>query len=132
MQDEKENVTASQIDPVAASKRLALALKDSPAYERLSRVAERLEENSEANRLFSDYQSAVQQFESKKGWGGQSDEEVSRINALQAELRANEIIAEYIAAQEDLIQLFRETNVAISERLGIDFAKLAIPAKGCC
>ncbi len=132
MQDEKANVTANQIDPVTASKRLALALKESPAYERLSQVSERLEGNSEAARLLSDYQTAAQDLESKKSWGGQSDEEVSRINALQHELRANEIIADYIGVQEDLVQLFRETNVAISERLGIDFAKLAKPAKGCC
>ena len=132
MQAEKENATVNQADAITASKRLARALKESPAFERFSRVSERLEENAEANRLFSDYQRAVQDFESKKSWGGASDEEMSRITALQDELRANDIIAEYIAAQEDLIQLLQDTNGAISERLGVDFAQLAKPAKGCC
>ncbi len=119
-------------DYLAASRRLATAIRESPPFKCHIGAQQHLDENAEAAGILADYQKAVQHLQSLQQWGGAKKEDQQHVEVLQTKLLANEIIVEFLRAQDELVQMLRETNALISERLDVDFARLAKPAKGCC
>lgn len=51
--------------------------------------------------------------------------EMDSLRALQSQVRANSVIVDYIAAQQEAVKFLREINNEISQLLGMNFAVLA-------
>lgn len=101
-------------------------IKDSGTYEEFMTASERLEEDSGAMALLQEYQQKQRQLQ----MGGFDESVMSELRELQEELNENETIQAHREAQEALVELLQETNDAISEQIGREFAQSL--GGGCC
>ncbi len=101
-------------------------VKDSETYEEFMTANERLEEDSEAMALLKQYQQKQRQMQ----MGGFDESIMSELRELQEEMNDNETIQAHREAQEAFVGLLQETNDAISEQIGREFAQSL--GGGCC
>lgn len=101
-------------------------IRDSEPYQEFLEAEARLEADEEALELLEAYDETQQRLQEDE-----FDQSVmSELRDLQTSLSNNEVIQAYQAAEEDLIELLTETNDAVSEKIGEQFAQSI--GGGCC
>ena len=100
-------------------------LRESETYQQVIDTQAELEADSEAMELLDAYQQKQQQLQEEF-----DPSVMSKLRELQTELSNNETIQRHQAAQEDLVDLLKQTNDVISEQIGQEFAQSL--GGGCC
>jgi cell fate (sporulation/competence/biofilm development) regulator YlbF (YheA/YmcA/DUF963 family) len=121
-----------EVPAVDAAKKLARVIGESRVFQNYERAMQQLREDSDAKRLFSDYQEAQRNYQMANQWGGTTAVGAQQLQKMKQQVFAHPILKAYFQAQEALAQTLQEINVFISEKLGIDFANTTKPSGGCC
>ncbi|MDZ7850106.1 MAG: YlbF family regulator [Halodesulfurarchaeum sp.] len=101
------------------------AIKDSDRYRTFLDAREDLDEDENAQDLLRQYQQKQVLLER----GGRDPEVLSELRDVRREMADNETITRYRRAESELIEMLEQTNDAISERIGEEFAR---STGGCC
>ena len=115
-----------------AAQRLAKSMAGSECYKEFERAQEAFHANSGAQRIFEEFLAADRKARLAGSWGGLSEVERKRVEALRTTMSGNETLRRSFQAQESCIILFKEVNELMKAQLGFDFADMARPATGCC
>jgi len=110
----------------AALREFCDALGESETYQRFVAADEALQADADAMALLREYQRKQQQLQR----GGFDESVMEELKGLQAELSDNETIQRQQAAQNELVELLQETNDAVSDEIGQEFAQST--GGGCC
>jgi len=116
---------------MAASEEFAKVFMESDCYQEYLAAAGAVEADPEAQKLLKEVEDAQAALQAKTSWGGITPEDLDQLNALEADMKAYEPAARYVAAQEAVIAYTRAVNEQITTRLGADFARLAAPSHSC-
>lgn len=101
-------------------------LTDSETYREFVEASEALDDDAEASALLREFEEKQQQMQQ-----GAFDQSVmSDLQDLKSEMADNDTIQRHRKAQEALVELLEETNNAISEQIGREFAQST--GGGCC
>jgi len=101
-------------------------LRDSETYQAFEAATERLEADEAAMELLETYRKKQREVQT----GDVDPSELSEFRELKAELSETEAFREQQAAQADLVDLLKQTDDAISDRIGPAFARC--DGGGCC
>lgn len=101
-------------------------IRNSETYQQFLDSTQQLEADSEAKALLEAYQQKQQQLQENEF----DPSVMSELRELQTELSDNETIQQHQAAQQQLVDLLKQTNDVISERIGQEFAQSL--GGGCC
>jgi cell fate (sporulation/competence/biofilm development) regulator YlbF (YheA/YmcA/DUF963 family) len=100
-------------------------LEESETYQQFVEANERLENDEEAMALLEEFQQKQQQMQRS------FDQSIMQeLQELKAEMSENETIQKHQAAQQEFVELLQETDDAISEQIGKQFAQST--GGGCC
>ena len=101
-------------------------LRDSETSRAFEAATERLEADKAAMELLETYRKKQREVQT----GDVDPSELSELRELKAELSETEAFREQQAAQADLVDLLKQTDDAISDRIGPAFARS--DGGGCC
>lgn len=104
------------------------ALKGTPVVRRFAEASRRFEGNQEVQSLME----TLLRFQRAQQTGGMSPSELREVRDAQARFRNHPVVQEFLAARDAVVALLQETNLVISEVLGLDFGQTAGPAGGSC
>ena len=110
---------------------LAVNLLSSAPFMQFQEARKRLEGDATARGLLNDLATAQTDLRTRQASSLLRQGDIARLRALQAEAQANRRITEYIQAQDDAVAYLQETNLEISQWLGVDFASMARRSGGC-
>ncbi len=100
-------------------------LEESETYQQFVEANERLENDEEAMSLLQEFQQKQQQIQQ-----GFDQSIMQELQELKSEMSENETIQKHQAAQQAFVELLQETDDAISEQIGKQFAQST--GGGCC
>jgi cell fate (sporulation/competence/biofilm development) regulator YlbF (YheA/YmcA/DUF963 family) len=104
------------------------ALKATSVVRRFDEAARRLEADQEVQSLLG----VLRRFQQAQQNGGLSSSELEDVRDAQARIRNHQVVQEFLAAREAVGVLFKETNLAISEILGLDFGQTVSSPRCSC
>ncbi len=108
---------------------LGEAIAELPEYEAFEVAREAVQADDEAQEKIKEFEQVRQQFMLAKQSGQAEEEDLESVQTAQEELHSLPVMAEFIEAQEELVDRLEDVNKAISEPLAIDFGG---EAGGCC
>lgn len=109
-----------------AAREFALTLRAAPPVAAFWQANARLEADAEAQRLLTEIQARRQSLMLKQQNGrGVAQEEIDALRQLQEEAQRNQVIRDYLQAQQQAQAFLPEVNMQISQLLGFDFGALA-------
>jgi cell fate (sporulation/competence/biofilm development) regulator YlbF (YheA/YmcA/DUF963 family) len=103
------------------------ALRATPAVRRYAEAADRFAADQEVQSFIG----TIQEWQRAQRSGVASSIGLQEVRETQVRLRDHRVVQDYLAAREAAGVLLQETNLAISELLGLDFGQTAGPAGGC-
>jgi cell fate (sporulation/competence/biofilm development) regulator YlbF (YheA/YmcA/DUF963 family) len=109
----------------------ASSLKSTDAVTRFFEARRKLETDAELSRSREAFNQAARSFREKQAAGTLTEQEISRVRTLQANLNLHPRTVELLHAQQEMAELLQECNQQIFEVLGLDFSAIAAPS-GCC
>ena len=118
-QEDKEKVNQ-------ASKFLSEKLTESDEYQNLMQTREKVENDEKALQLIQDYQEKMQQ---RQQMGGLDLGDGESIKDIRARMEKNELVKEYIKAEEEWSQLLQDLFEQCSYELDFNFMSAL---GGCC
>lgn len=104
------------------------ALKATPVVRRFAEAARRFEADQEVQSLMG----TLRRFQLAQQNGGVLAGELQDVRDAQMRIRNHRVVQEFLAARDAVGAFLQETNLAISEVLGLDFGQTAGPAGGSC
>lgn len=100
-------------------------LEESETYQQFVEANEQLENDQEAMALLQEFQQKQQQMQRS------FDQSVMQeLQELKEEMSENETIQQHQKAQQEFVELLQETDDAVSEHIGEQFAQST--GGGCC
>ncbi len=111
---------------------LGKALVDSKENNRFIETREIFRMDEEAKSILRDYNQTAQEYQTKAQYGGASEQEYKIVQEKNNAMLKNETLKNYFESQEALINLCKEVNQYVSEKLNFNFASLAKPKSSCC
>ena len=115
-----------------ACRGLGKAIIDSEENKKFIEAREKFRQDEEAKSILRDYNTTLTEYQKKAQWGGASDEEYKIVEEKNSALYKNETLNNYFNSQKALIDLCKEVNEYVSEKLNFNFAALAKPQSSCC
>lgn len=112
-------------DMQEATESLIENLLASAAFIRYQQAQTRLVADREANALLQQLGQVQANLRQKQVNGGITQTDIDALRSLQEKARANQIIMDYIQAQQQAADFLRQINGEIGQWLGMDFAALA-------
>jgi cell fate (sporulation/competence/biofilm development) regulator YlbF (YheA/YmcA/DUF963 family) len=113
----------------AMGRELGEAIAELPEYEAFEAARQAVQADDEAQEMIKEFEQVRQQFMLAKQSGQASEEDLQGVQEAQEELHALPIMADFVEAQETLVNRLETVNEAISDPLAIDFGG---EAGGCC
>ena len=113
---------------LAAAETLAAAVTRVEPIAAYRRAQVRFEADLHARTLLKHLSTAQADLRVRQSRGTLTQADVNKLRALQQEVGSNDIIMEYIEAQQAAIAYLPEVNQEIGQLLGMDFAAMAGPA----
>lgn len=104
------------------------ALKATGAVRRFAEATRRFESDPEVQSLMQ----TLQQFQQAQRTGEVLPVALEVVRNAQERFRKHPVVREFLASRDAVGSLLQETNVEISQVLGIDFGQTAGPAGGSC
>ncbi|MHB1686425.1 MAG: YlbF family regulator [Ignavibacteriaceae bacterium] len=111
---------------------LGKALVDSKENNKFIEAREIFRLDEEAKSILRDYNITLSEYQKKAQYGGASDQEYKIVQEKNNAMLNNETLKNYFDSQEALINLCKEVNEYVSEKLNFNFASLAKPKSSCC
>ena len=108
------------------------ALRATPVVQRFVGAQRRFDTDPEVQKRLETFQRLADGFQRAQQAGDARPDQVREIRDAQARVQAHPLVREFVAAREAVGVLLQETNLAISEVLGVDFGQTAGPARGAC
>jgi cell fate (sporulation/competence/biofilm development) regulator YlbF (YheA/YmcA/DUF963 family) len=118
-------------DFLAATEALAENLACSEPIIAYQNARERLDDDHQAQELLLRLGQLQSEIRASQARGPVTQADVERLRNLQREVQFNPTIRNYAEIQQAAVVYLREINQEISQLLGIDFAALARPMRGC-
>lgn len=118
---------ATDVD--ALGRTLGKAIADLPEYQAFEEAQEAVKRDDDAQSKIQEFEELRHQFMLARQTGEASQEDVAELQAKQQELHNIPIMADFLAAQEELVERLESINEAISAPLAVDFGE---EAGGCC
>ena len=116
-------------DVAALAERLGEAIRDLPEYQLFADAKEAVEQNEEAQEKIREFEQIREEFMLARQTGDATNEDLRTLQEAQESLHDVPVMAEYLAAQNDLELRLQELNELVSEPLAVDFGQ---KAGGCC
>jgi len=113
----------------AMGRELGEAIAELPEYEAFEAARQAVQADDEAQEKIKEFEQVRQQFMLAKQSGQASEEDLQGVQEAQEELHSLPIMADFVEAQETLVNRLETVNEAISDPLAIDFGG---EAGGCC
>lgn len=129
MQEQVVVTEANGRAALEAAERLARTLTRSAEYAAFERAQEAVHEDARAREMLRAFQE-LQWEQQANWWDGLGEERRKRLQGMWEEMNQYPVTADYLRAQDGLVDLFREVNSLLTEGLGFDYASLCAP--GCC
>ena len=104
------------------------ALRATPAVQRFAEASRRFEADQEVQSLMG----TLQRFQRAQQTGEVLGTRFQDVRNAQARLQNHPVVQEFLAARDAVGALLQETNLVISEILGLDFGQTVGPAGGAC
>ncbi len=111
-----------------SAERFIEALKATREVQRFLEVSRRLNSDEEVQSILR----TLARFQRARQSGEVRANEVQGARDAQARFQSNAVVLDFLEAQNAVRALLRETNGAVSEVLGLDFARTVGPAGECC
>jgi cell fate (sporulation/competence/biofilm development) regulator YlbF (YheA/YmcA/DUF963 family) len=108
---------------------LGEAIAELPEYEAFEAAREAVQADDEAQELIRAFEQQRQSFMLARQTGQADEEQLQEVQAAQEALHDLPVMAEFLAAQDELVDRLEDVNRAISAPLAIDFGG---EAGGCC
>ncbi len=131
---EVEAAEATKLERTAIerSKALARAIGATSAFLEFEATQEALEADGTLRLRLQEFNLRDQERQKARAWGGADPEEERALEREWQELAAHPTLAAHLAARQGLVLVCGELANAISESVGLDFAAVCAPSKGCC
>lgn len=129
MQEQVVITDAAGKAALEAAERLARTLARSPQYAAFERTQEAVHGDAQAREMLRAFQE-LQQEQQANWWDGLGEGRRKRLQRMWEEMNQYPVTADYLRAQDALIDMFREVNSLLTGELGFDYASLCAP--GCC
>ena len=129
MSVDTEPVSEDLTDVEALGRDLGEQIAELPEYEAFEDAREAVQADDEAQAKIQEFEQARQQFMLARQSGGDADEELRAVQQTQNELHSMPVMADFVEAQEAMVDRLEAVNEAISEPLSVDFGG---EAGGCC
>lgn len=113
---------------IAATRAFIEALKATGAVRRFTEATRRFEVDEEVQSLMKTFE----EFQRAQRTGDVPASAVETVREAQKRFGKHPVVSELQAAREAVDSLLQETNVEISQILGVNFGQTAGPAGGCC
>jgi cell fate (sporulation/competence/biofilm development) regulator YlbF (YheA/YmcA/DUF963 family) len=111
---------------------LGKVIIDSQENKSFINAREKFRQDEEAKLILRDYNQTAQEYQSKAQYGGASEEEYKKVEEKNKLMLKNATLKNYFDSQEALINLCKEVNEYVSDKLNFNFASLAKPKSSCC
>lgn len=122
----------SEAEAFEKARVLARALAASPEFRAFEAAHGRLRADPGAGALLQRLQAAEQQVAMLQTWGGMATDALDGLARLRAEVADHPTPKTLFAAQDALLQLFKDAAGIITAEVGLDFGAACSPAGGCC
>ncbi len=113
---------------LAATRAFIDALKATGPIQRFREASRRFDSDQEVQSILK----TLQQFQDAQRTGKLIPELADSVREAQIRLRKNAVVKEFLAARDAVNSFLQETNVEISQVLGVNFGQTAGPGGGCC
>ncbi len=104
------------------------ALKATAPVQRFAEASERMDSDDDVQSLLK----TIREFQDAQRTGKLIPDLADSVRSAQNRLRRNPVVEEFLAAREGANSFLQETNVEISQILGVNFGQTGAPAGGCC
>ncbi|MEM2917971.1 MAG: YlbF family regulator [Candidatus Altiarchaeota archaeon] len=121
-----EELLRKQNDPKRKAKEFAKAIVECDEYKNFIKFNEELQKNQTAQNLLREFQ----QKQAELQWNGFDPKTLEELRDLQMKINKNDIIQNFVNAQNELVDILRKTNNIISGKIGTQFA--FFQGGGCC
>lgn len=108
------------------AREFAQAILDCEEYKNFIKYSDELEKNQTAQNLLKQSQEKQRELQ----WNGFNANTFQELRELQMDINKNEIIQNFLKAQDELVDILRRTNDIISGKIGTQFAFLQ--GGSCC
>ncbi len=116
-------------DPVLAATRAFIdALKATGPIRRFAEASQRFDSDQEVQSILR----TLREFQDAQRTGKLIPDLADSVRVAQSRLRKNAVVKEFLAARDAVNSFLQETNVEISQVLGVNFGQTAGPGGGCC
>lgn len=129
MSVETEAAAEERPGVVEMGRELGDAIAELPEYEAFEAARQAVQADDEAQEKIQAFEQVRQQFALARQTGQAGEEDLEAVQEAQEELHSLPVMAEFLEAQEVLVDRLEDVNKAISEPLAIDFGG---EAGGCC
>lgn len=113
---------------LAATHAFIDALKATGPVRRFVEANQRFDSDQEVQSILE----TLQQFQDAQRTGRLIPDLADSVREAQIRLRKNAVVKEFLAARDAVNSFLQETNVEISQVLGVNFGQTAGPGGGCC
>lgn len=110
---------------------LVAALRSSPPFVAYAEAEEALFADVAAATLLEEFTTAPRELRARQMDGRLTQADLSTARELERQLEANVLAMDFVAAQQNALARLPQANGAISEAVGMNFAKLA-RRSSCC
>ena len=124
--------TGTERGLIESARELARGIAGATIYAEYESARDALQGDDEARALFDELQEAEQRLQMSGSWGGSTQDDIQKVQAIRERVFANATLRRYFDSQEKLVEGLKELNAFMAERLGFDFADMTKPAGGCC
>ncbi len=104
------------------------ALKATAPVRRFVEANERMDSDDDVQSILK----TIREFQDAQRTGKLIPDLADSVRAAQNRLRRNPVVKEFLAAREGANSFLQETNIEISQILGVNFGQTGAPAGGCC
>lgn len=121
-----EELSRKQNDSKTKAKEFANTIVESEEYKNFIKFNKELEKNQTTQNLLREFQ----QKQMELRWNGFDPNTLEQLKDLQMKINKNEVIQNFVKAQQELVDILRRTNNIISGKIGTQFA--FFQGGGCC
>ncbi len=129
MSVESEPATGERATVEAMGRELGEAIAELPEYEAFEDARQAVQADDEVQEMIGSFEQTRREFMLARQVGEADEAALQEVQAAQRELHEQPVMAEFLAAQEELVDRLEAVNEAISAPLAVDFGG---EAGGCC
>lgn len=128
MTDTKQAVSVEE-----ATEILGDALQNDPRFIEWRAATTALEQDPAMTELMGNYKSLAQKAKDSRHGGPQlSDEEAAEVAKVQKTIQENDLFIKHHETTGVLLEMLRDLNQGISEKIGLDFAAASVKRPASC